>query len=59
MSTTVLVVLELVIYVVMYVTYGRNLQNKIIRVDKDAPSRTPRKHFWETGWIMCLLTSGC
>ena len=34
MTTTVLVIAGLVIYLVMYFTYGKTLENKIIRADK-------------------------
>ena len=35
MNSTVLVVLGLVIYLVMYFTYGRGLQNNIVKADKN------------------------
>ena len=42
MSTTILVVLGLAIYIVMYITYGRNLQNKIVRADKETAPPSKR-----------------
>lgn len=37
MSSTVLVVIGLAIYLIMYFTYGKNLQNHLLKADKNAP----------------------